>query len=142
MSDVNPRSRAVGLPIAGLLGRAFRRIEEHFPEDEWSGLRQSHFRVLWHVPPEGGTITGIAEAVGMTQQGCGQFISALESDGYLTVAQDPADRRVRRVRRTAHGDAMVESFLVAYEELEDQWRALVGPRRYATFRAVLDRLAE
>lgn len=128
-------------PIAQLLGQVFGRLAAHFPAQEWHGLRQSHFRVLWHVPSDGCTITQLADMIRMTKQGCGQFIAALQRDGYLSTVLDPADRRRRLVLRTPAGDAIVASMLTASADLEAQWRARVGAQRYHTFRSVLDELA-
>lgn len=128
-------------PIAQLLGRVFGRIAAHFPADEWAGLRQSHFRVMWHVPLTGCTITELAEEIRMTKQGCGQFVAALQRAGYLSVAPDPNDRRRRLVLRTPAGDAVIEAMLASSADLEAQWRASVGTKRYDTFRAVLAQLA-
>ena len=63
--------------------------------------------MLFSVPAEGVSITELAERVGMTKQGCGQFVSQLTDEGYLTQAADPRDRRARVVRRTAAGRRMV-----------------------------------
>jgi len=106
------------------------------------GLRPSHHRVIGHVPPEGITVTDLAERVGMTKQGIGQFVTQLTESGHLTVSTDPEDRRIRIVRRTAEGDAAVRRLSGLLEELEATWANRVGTHRYNEFRATLDELAD
>ncbi len=106
------------------------------------GLRPSHHRVIGHVPPEGITVTDLAERVGMTKQGIGQFVTQLTESGHLAVQRDPDDRRIRIVRRTAEGDAAARRLSDLLEELEATWANRVGTARYEEFRAILDELAE
>jgi len=105
------------------------------------GLRPSHHRVIGHVPPEGITVTDLAERVGMTKQGIGQFVGQLTESGHLTVHRDDGDRRVRVVRRTAKGEESVRRLTELLDVLEADWANRVGTRRYEEFRAVLDELA-
>ncbi len=124
-----------------LMGLVMRRTALTFDEAEWVGLRQSHFRVVFSVPEEGLSVTELAERVRMTKQGCGQFVAALTASGHLTVEADPADRRVRRVRRTEVGQDLVTRVTAHNLALEAEWAAAVGERRYRTFRKVLEELA-
>ena len=106
------------------------------------GLRPSHHRVIGHVPPEGITVTDLAERVGMTKQGIGQFVTQLTESGHLVVTRNDDDRRIRVVRRTAKGNAAVRRLSGLMEELEASWANRVGTRRYDEFRAILDELAD
>lgn len=126
--------------IAVLMGLLFRRISETFAAEDWEGLRQSHFRVLFSVPPEGITVTELADRVGMTKQGSGQFVTQLEHSGHLRTEADPADRRRRVVRRTAEGERVVRAVTRRNQRIEDEWADRVGERRYRTFRKVLEEL--
>ena len=105
------------------------------------GLRPSHHRVIGHVPPEGITITDLADQVGMSKQGIGQFVSQLTESGHLTVTLDPGDRRIRIVRRTAKGQAAARRLSGLLDSLEQTWAERVGESRYAEFRAILDDIA-
>jgi DNA-binding MarR family transcriptional regulator len=107
-----------------------------------AGLRPSHHRVIGHVPREGITVTDLAERVGMTKQGIGQFVTQLTESGHLTVDRDPDDRRIRIVRRTAEGDAAARRLTDLLEGLEADWANRVGTHRYQEFRSVLDEIAE
>ncbi len=127
--------------VPELMGGLLLRVRAAFGDEDWDGLRQSHFRLLTSVPDQDIAITELAERLSMTKQGCGQFVAALADSGYLHVDIDTADRRVRVVRRTAAGTRMVQRVDARVGALEEQWAAEVGPRRYATFRRVLAEIA-
>jgi len=129
------------LHAALLMGLLIRDVHYVFAAEDWGGLRQSHFRVISGVPPEGVSITDLGERVGMSKQGCGQFVTGLVETGHLKVEQDPADRRVRLVRRTPKGNRTIAAVTERTLRLEQDWAARVGERRYRTFRKVLEELA-
>lgn len=105
-----------------------------------AGLRSSQIRMLSLTPAEGMRVTDLAERVGMTKQGCGQFVTQLVGTGHLTSAPSPDDARLRIVRRTATGERNVVDVTARMARIEDEWRAAVGARRYATFRRVVEDL--
>lgn len=122
-----------------LMGQLFRRLGESLGDAP--GLRQSQLRVVSSVPDEGISVTDLAERVGMTKQGCGQFVAALAGSGHLTVGADPDDRRVRVVRRTPEGGRAVLAARDRVLGLEDAWAEQVGAERYRVFREVLEEVA-
>jgi DNA-binding MarR family transcriptional regulator len=119
-----------------LMGLLFHHVRQVFDAEDWQGLRQSHFRVMSSVPPGGISITELAERVRMTKQGCGQFVTQLVGSGHLAVDADPADRRVRRVRRTPKGSRTLEAVRDRNLLIEQE-----GEERYRVFRDVLEELA-
>lgn len=108
---------------------------------DWRGLRVSHFRVVSLVPDVGINVTDLALRVGMTKQGCGQFVTQLVESGHLTSEPDPDDGRVRWVRRTARGSETMADVARVVGGLEERWSAAVGAERYRAFRDVLEELA-
>ena len=124
-----------------LMGLLFREVSAIFASEDWGGLRQSHFRVISSVPADGISVTELADRLGMTKQGCGQFVTGLVETGHLKVAQGPSDRRVRLVRRTPKGSRTIAAVTDRILGIEDDWAARVGQRRYRTFRRVLEELA-
>jgi DNA-binding MarR family transcriptional regulator len=128
--------------VAMMLGFLAQDVRQAFAASDWHGLRQSHFRVLSGVPAEGGvTITELAERVGMTKQGCGQFVSHLCETGHLAIRPNPTDGRSRVVVRTPLGRRTMRRVILRNEQLERIWARRVGSKRYAQFRAVLEELA-
>jgi DNA-binding MarR family transcriptional regulator len=93
------------------------------------------------IPAGGARVTDLAARASMTKQALGQFVDMLEPLRYVESNQDPADRRSRIITRTPLGDEAVADVNHLYELLDDQWRDIVGPRRWATFRAVMLELA-
>ena len=134
-----------GIPPRGewhaalLLGQLFRRLGDAFGDGPW--LRQSQLRVVSSVPTEGISVTDLARRVGMTKQGCGQFVTVLVESGHLVVEPQPEDRRVRLVRRTASGEQATLDARDRVHALEEAWSEQVGPERYRVFREVLEEVA-
>ena len=124
------------------LGVLMDEVRARLHPDGSATLRASHHRVIGHVPPEGISVTDLAERVGMTKQGCGQFVTQLVDSGHLKTRPDPHDRRIRLVLRTAVGQREVRDLVAQLSDLEDAWAAVVGPQRYACFREVLDELVD
>ena len=141
MTSVKPRVPADEVQVALLMGLLFREIHLVFDAEDWNGLRQSHFRVISDVPEAGISITELAQRLGMTKQGCGQFVNQLVEAGQLRVEADPADARVRLVRRTPEGNRTLAAVTDRMLRIEEDWAERVGERRYRTFRAVLEELA-
>src|SRR6476646_3367803 len=125
-----------------VLGLLFEQARQVILGDGPDGLRPSQFRVIDAVPPDRGiTVSELAERVGMTKQGIGQFVTQLTQAGYLVTEASAEDRRMRIVRRTRLGSETTQRLAGSLRELEHQWAARVGQRRYREFRAVLDEIA-
>ncbi len=127
--------------VSMLMGLLFRQVRAIFAAEDWDDLRQSHFRVMSAVPEQGVSITELGERVGMTKQGCGQFVTHLVGTGHLATEPDPADRRVRIVRRTPLGAQMLDAVRERNLRIEQVWAEQVGHERYRVFRDVLQELA-
>lgn len=127
--------------VLALLGSILDVVRSTVSRDAPSGLRPSHFRLLSALPDDGLSTTELAGRLGMTKQGCGQFVTTLDSAGFVTVAAPPSDRRVRMVRRTEAGHQVVRVFEDRVQRLEEDWADRVGAHRYATFRRVMAELA-
>jgi DNA-binding MarR family transcriptional regulator len=104
--------------------------------------RGSWIRLLSMVPPEGARPTDLAVRARITKQALGQMAEVLLREGHLERTRDERDRRAYVLRRTALGDAAVERAEKVIAQMEREWAAQVGPRRYATFRAVLRELGD
>ena len=123
------------------LGLLFEQAREVVIGDPAISLRPSQLRVVGMVPDEGITVTELADRVGMTKQGIGQFIGQLVDDGYLTAEVHPEDRRIRVVRRTSLGQQATRELERVLADLETRWAQRIGVGSYREFRAVLDELA-
>ena len=141
MTYVNPVPEQEQTAVT-LMGAVLMGARQTLLEEDWGGLRLSHVRVIGAVPPEGVTISELANRVGMTKQGCGQFVRLLEQSGHLVLERPESDRRQRVVRRTPLGHRMLQRAVRRQRAMEGDWAAQVGERRYRAFRAVLEDLAQ
>ena len=89
MTSVNLRLPDDELHAPLLMGLLFRHVHDVFAGEDWGGLRQSHFRVMACVPPEGVSVTELADRVGMTKQGVGQFVTTWSGPGISPRAPTP-----------------------------------------------------
>lgn len=103
-------------------------------------MRGSHARLLHLVPPDGARPSELAQGW-ISKQAVGQRIREMLEAGLVTVEPDPQDGRANIVRRTPEGDLTMTLVMRELATLETELAAAVGPRRYRTFRAVLDELA-
>ncbi|TKK88136.1 MarR family transcriptional regulator [Herbidospora galbida] len=129
--------------VIALLDRALReakRVMDEVVADHAPGLRVSFLRVMDLMPADGIRLTDLAGRASMTKQAMGEFVATLEREGFVHVLPDPRDRRVRLVVPTARGVELQKASSAAIEALEREWRERVGPRRWATTRAVLAEL--
>lgn len=124
------------------LGLVMGQARELVINDPAIALRPSQLRVIGMVPKEGITVSDLADRVGMTKQGIGQFVGQLVDDGYLTAEVHPEDRRVRVVRPTRLGQQASRRLARVLANLETRWAQRIGTRSYREFRAVLDQLAD
>ncbi len=139
MSGVN-RLPAIEPHLPLLMGTLFGRLRERLAV-EAPELRPSQLRVLEWLPPEGLTITELAECADMTTQGCGQFVRQLAELGMVEVAVAPHDARARRVRITPRGRQGVARAGAVLRACDEEWAAQVGVERYRVFREVLEEVA-
>ena len=102
------------------LGVLMDEVRHRLHRDGSTALRASHHRVIGHVPREGISVTDLAERVGMTKQGCGQFVTQLVDSGHLETRPDPEDRRVRLVLRTTAGRREARDLVARLADLEDR----------------------
>lgn len=124
------------------LGLLFEQAHKLVINDSAIVLRPSQLRVIDMVPKEGITVTDLADRVGMTKQGIGQFVGQLVDEGYLTAEVHPEDRRVRVVRPTRLSQQASRQLARVLTDLESQWAQRIGTRNYREFRAVLGQLAD
>ncbi|HET6530052.1 MAG TPA: hypothetical protein VFH03_05480 [Actinoplanes sp.] len=77
----------------------------------------------------------VAGELRVSKQGLGQLVTQLAAGGFLVIEGDAADRRAKRVRRTAEGDQVVRGIRDLLDGIEARWRDEVGPERYEIFRS-------
>jgi DNA-binding MarR family transcriptional regulator len=101
-----------------------------------------HLNVFALVPrDEGMRMSELAERLQVTPGAVTQLVQQLEDMGLVRRTPDPSDRRAVIVRSTPEAEAGYEAGRRRIAELEERWQRLVGPRRWATFTAVVSQIA-
>jgi DNA-binding MarR family transcriptional regulator len=108
----------------------------------FDGVRVSHGYVVQRLLEGEPTISELADALGMTQQGASKQVLDLERLGYAERVPVPGDQRARAVRLTQRGRAMVAATRRVRAELEAEVVARVGERRAAAARGALEALVD
>ena len=122
---------AVHLAGLALNAEALRRVHAAgHPE-----IRVSHGFVVQHVVEGPRPIGEIAERMGVTQQAASKAVAELERLGYLERASDARDARVRLVRLSARGAAVVEDTRRIRAEMEQELADALGAGRAAALRS-------
>jgi DNA-binding MarR family transcriptional regulator len=136
------------LPARPLIGLLLRLIYQHYAQDIDAALRAAGFddirpsaaNVFPFVPPEGITVSELAELAQVRKQTMAQAVDQLERTGYVERRPNPRDRRSRLVFLTARGASVPPVTHAAAARVEERWSALTSPEELEALRASLLRL--
>jgi DNA-binding MarR family transcriptional regulator len=126
---------AAGQRLAQELNTAL--VDAGFPD-----LRAAHAPVFMALDPEGTRVTELAARTRMTKQAVGELVRYLETRGYLSVAPDPADARVRRVSLTDDGWRAIATGERVIAEFDAWLEESIGAGQVARLRATLTAIAD
>ena len=125
-------------PMRRIQRAVHRRMVGEVAAAGYPDVRVPHLNVFAHVPrDEGMRMSVLAGWLQLTPGAVSQVVAQLEQMGLMERSPDPGDGRAVIVRPTPEAEAGYEAGRRFIAGLEDEWRTLVGPRRWATFRAVL-----
>jgi DNA-binding MarR family transcriptional regulator len=135
-------------PARPLIGLLLRLIYQNYAQDIDGALRQAGFddirpaaaNVFPFVPPDGITVSRLAELARMRKQSMAQAVDQLERTGYVERRPNPRDHRSRLVFLTPRGAGVPPVTHAAAERVEERWAQLIGPAEFETLRAALLRL--
>jgi DNA-binding MarR family transcriptional regulator len=134
-----------GPPFVGaLLRQCWRRVRDRIQDAiraaGFDDLQEAHLAVFTYPLPDGVRPADLARRMGMTPQATNYLIAQVEALGYLErrAAKD-SDRRL--VYLTERGWQVGETIFACLRELQAEWAAEVGQKRFAEFMDVLRRLA-
>lgn len=136
------------LPGRPLIGLLLRLLYQHYAQDidtalhaaGFDDIRPPHANVFPFVPPEGITVSGLAERARVRKQTMAQAVEQLERLGYVERRPNPKDRRARLVFLTERGAAVRPVTHGAAEGVEARWAELTSPAEQEALRASLLRL--
>lgn len=101
------------------------------------GVKPSHGYVIQRLVDDQPTIGELAESLGMTQQGASKQVADLERLGYAERVPGVHDQRVRTVRLTATGRAVLAAGRRARHGLETEVSRVVGENDVAAAKRAL-----
>lgn len=130
------------IPLARLLSAATRALVEELHErlaaEGHSDMRPAYGYALVAIAGEAATTARLGELLGMTKQGAGKLVSALEERGYVQREAHPADARAQLVVPTARGRDLLERSARIQAELEAEWEERLGQRTARALRRGLE----
>ena len=120
--------------------RARARIQVAIRDAGFTDLQDAHLPVFSYPPPDGVRPSDLARRIGMSRQAANHVITQMEALGYLERrAKEEGARRL--VHLTPRGRDVYEVIFACMRDLQQDWAAEIGPRRFAEFLAVLRQLA-
>ena len=135
-------------PARPLIGLLLRLLYQHYAQDIEAALREAgfgdirpaHANVFPFVPPEGITVSELAELARVRKQTMAQAVDQLERMGYVERRPNPRDRRSRLVFLTERGASVTPVTHAAAARVEERWAELTSPEELEALRASLLRL--
>jgi DNA-binding MarR family transcriptional regulator len=118
------------------------RIFEALARAGFDDFSLAQARVMQRIGPEGTRLTELAESAQVTKQTASHLVDQLERTGYVRRTPDPSDARARLVRLAERGIAAQPVAAAVLAEVEDEWRAHLGERRWRQLREALTSLRE
>jgi DNA-binding MarR family transcriptional regulator len=137
-----------GFPERPLIGLLLRLVYQHYAQDidaalheaGFGDIRPAHANVFPFVPPEGISVSGLAELARVRKQTMAQAVEQLEHMGYVERRPNPRDRRSRLVFLTERGASVKPVTHTTAARVEEHWAELMSPEELEALRATLLRL--
>jgi DNA-binding MarR family transcriptional regulator len=136
------------LPAHPLIGLLLRLLYQHYAQDieaalsdaGFGDLRPAHANVFPFVPPDGISVSGLADLAQVRKQTMAEAVDQLERLGYVERRPDPRDRRSRLVFLTERGGSVRPVTHATAARVEKRWAELTSPDELEALRASLLRL--
>jgi DNA-binding MarR family transcriptional regulator len=135
-------------PTNPLIGLLLRLVYQHYAQDidtalheaGFEDLRAAHANVFPFVPPQGISVSDLAELARVRKQTMAQAVAQLERLGYVERQPNPRDGRSRLVFLTERGASVKPVTHGAAALVEERWARLVGSGELEELRSSLLRL--
>jgi DNA-binding MarR family transcriptional regulator len=119
-----------------------RRIIQELNAAGFDELRLPHIAVFQFPGPDGVRPLALAERAGVSKQAMNQLLRSLESLGYVARSDAPEQGRTRIVRFTKRGHAAYSKIYEILCDIESEWAAELGTKRFAELKKLLMRVWE
>lgn len=117
-----------------------RRIIKGLNDAGFEELRLPHMALLQFPGPDGYRPGVLADRAGMSKQAMNQLLRSLEELGYVTRHAAPDEGRARIVHLTKRGRAAYVKIHEILRDIEGEWRAELGPKRFDDLKGLLVRV--
>jgi DNA-binding MarR family transcriptional regulator len=117
-----------------------RRIIRELNSGGFEELRVPHMAVLQFPGPDGVRPGVLAERAGVSKQAMNQLLRSLEALGYLARSDAPGEGRARIIRLTKRGRAAYAKMSEILLQIEREWSAELGARRFFQLKQLLLRV--
>jgi len=114
-----------------------RRLIRDLNQAGFEGLSLPHMAVLQFPGPDGVRPSVLAERAGMSKQAMNQLLGTLEGLGYVERSALPKEGSARIVHFTKRGHAAYAKIVDTLHDIEREWAAELGPRRFNQLKALL-----
>jgi DNA-binding MarR family transcriptional regulator len=132
-------------PDRPLIGLLLRLLYQHYAQDidaalseaGFGDIRPPHANVFPFVPPEGISVSELADLARVRKQTMAQAVEQLEDMGYVERRPNPHDRRSRLVFLTERGASVKPVTHATAARVEQDWAGLTSPEELEALRATL-----
>lgn len=132
-------------PDRPLIGLLLRLLYQHYAQDidaalseaGFGDIRPPHANVFPFVPPEGISVSELADLARVRKQTMAQAVEQLEDMGYVERRPNPRDRRSRLVFLTERGASVKPVTHATAARVEQDWAGLTSPEELEALRATL-----
>jgi DNA-binding MarR family transcriptional regulator len=136
-----------GPPMIGALLRTpWEAVQSHMlrrlHENGCADFDAAYLPVFGYPGPQGARPSELAARLGMSKQALNYLLGGLERAGYLARQPHPDDARSRSIALTPRGLGAVKVIRDAVAELETSWTQLIGHKRFAQLRKILQELGQ
>jgi DNA-binding MarR family transcriptional regulator len=114
-----------------------RRLIRDLNAAGFEALSLPHMAVLQFPGPDGVRPGALAERAGISKQAMNQLLGTLEGLGYITRSALPQEGGARIVRLTRRGHAAYAKMADILRDIEREWAAELGAKRFAELKALL-----
>lgn len=115
--------------------RILLALDEHGLGD----INQAYFGLFQYPPIDGMRPTDVAKRLGISKQALNHTLGQLERLGYLQRRCEDGSRHIV-ISYTERGWLVLETAIATMRQLEVEWQAQIGKRRFAELKATLKEL--
>jgi DNA-binding MarR family transcriptional regulator len=140
MQEKFPTRPLLGLLLRLLYQQHAQEIQAALSEAGFDDIRPAAANVFPFVPPEGCTVSELADLAQVRKQTMAQAVDQLERTGYVERRPNSRDRRSQLVFLTERGAAVPPVTHAAAERVEKRWADLTSPDELEALRTSLSQL--